>query len=165
VGISFGAWLAYRAGHPRALAPGVLRWALTTLGSLAVIALALLIARPATTAPVIGTDGEPVAGSIAELATVSVGGHEQVVMIRGRDVANPVLLYLAGGPGGTDLGAIRRDAGLEEEFVVAVWEQRGAGKSYAALDPAETLTVDQLVADTIEVTNYLRERFEREKIF
>lgn len=165
VGISFGAWLAYRAGHPRALAPGVLRWALTTLGSLAVIALALLIARPATTAPVIGTDGEPVAGSITELATVSVGGHEQVVMIRGRDVANPVLLYLAGGPGGTDLGAIRRDAGLEEEFVVAVWEQRGAGKSYAALDPAETLTVDQLVADTIEVTNYLRERFEREKIF
>src|SRR5690606_40616077 len=71
------------------------------------------------------------------------------------------LLYLAGGPGGTDLGAVRRDVGLEEDFVVAVWEQRGAGKSYAALDPAETLTVDQLVSDTIEVTDYLRERFGR----
>lgn len=165
VGVSHGAWLASRAGHPRATSPGRLRWALTAVGSLATVALAAAVARPATTAPIVGADGEPIAGSVAELVALPIGGHQQMLMIRGRDVSGPVLLYLAGGPGGTDLGAVRRDVGLEEDFVVAVWEQRGAGKSYAALDPAETLTVDQLVSDTIEVTDYLRERFGVEKVF
>src|SRR5690606_22711880 len=78
---------------------------------------------------------------------------------------NPVLLYLTGGPGGTDLGAIRRDVTLEQDFTVVVWEQRGAGKSYAALDPTDTFTLDQLVSDAIEVTEYLRDRFDEEKIY
>jgi pimeloyl-ACP methyl ester carboxylesterase len=54
---------------------------------------------------------------------------------------------------------------LVHDFVVAAWEQRGAGKSYSAIDPPETLTVEQLVSDTIEVTNYLRERFGEDKIY
>jgi pimeloyl-ACP methyl ester carboxylesterase len=87
------------------------------------------------------------------------------MMIRGRNIANPVLLYLAGGPGGTDLGAMRADTGLEQHFVVVTWEQRGTGKSYPALDPVDTLTVDQMVADTIEVTNYLRARFNEDKVY
>jgi proline iminopeptidase len=87
------------------------------------------------------------------------------MMIRGRSVDNPVLLYLTGGPGGTDMGAIRRDVTLEQDFTVVAWDQRGAGKSYAALDPTDTFTVDQLIADTIEVTNYLRDRFDQEKIY
>jgi pimeloyl-ACP methyl ester carboxylesterase len=48
---------------------------------------------------------------------------------------------------------------------VVTWEQRGAGKSYPALDPAETLTLEQMIADTIELTNYLRERFDEDKIY
>jgi pimeloyl-ACP methyl ester carboxylesterase len=74
-------------------------------------------------------------------------------------------LYLAGGPGGTDLGAMRADVGLEQHFVVVTWDQRGTGKSFAALDPVETLTPEQMVADTIELTHYLRERFDAEKIY
>src|SRR5690606_5108939 len=54
---------------------------------------------------------------------------------------------------------------LEQHFVVVTWDQRGTGKSYAALDPAETLTLEQMVADTIEVTEYLRERFGEDKIY
>lgn len=70
-------------------------------------------------------------------------------MIRGRSAENPVLLYLAGGPGGTDLGAMRGDVALEQDFVVVTWEQRGVGKSYSALDPVEIVTVEQMMADTI----------------
>ena len=135
------------------------------LATLALIVVAVLIARPATTHPIIGPDGEPLPGSIAELITVPIGGHDQAMMIRGRSIENPVLLYLAGGPGGTDLGAMRADVGLEQDFVVVTWEQRGAGKSYAALDPVETLTLEQMVADTVEVTNYLRDRFDEDKIY
>jgi proline iminopeptidase len=86
-------------------------------------------------------------------------------MIRGRSTSLPVLLHLAGGPGGTDIGAMRLDTGLEQHFVVATWDQRGTGKSYPAFDPAATLTLEQVVADTIEVTEYLAARFGVERIY
>jgi proline iminopeptidase len=54
---------------------------------------------------------------------------------------------------------------LAQDFVVVDWDQRGAGKSYSALDPTSTLTPDQLVSDTIELTNYLRQRFAAHKIY
>jgi pimeloyl-ACP methyl ester carboxylesterase len=54
---------------------------------------------------------------------------------------------------------------MENDFVFAVWDQRGAGRSYAALDPADTWTLDQAVSDTIELTNYLRQRFDQNKIY
>ena len=112
-----------------------------------------------------GADGQPAAGSIAELTSVPIGGHQQALMIRGRSTDAPVLLHLAGGPGGTDLGAMRADTGLEQGFVVVTWEQRGVGKSYAALDPVETLTLDRMVADTIELSEYLAARFDEERIY
>lgn len=135
-------------------------------GALAVVlaAVAFAVARPATTAPILGSDGREVPGSIAELTTTTIGGHPQALMIRGRSTTLPVLLHLAGGPGGTDIGAMRLDTGLEERFVVATWDQRGTGLSYPAFDPADTLTLERVVADTIEVTEYLRERFGQDRI-
>ena len=134
--------------------------------SLAVVALAVFIARPPTTDPILGADGLLLAGSVAELATVPIGGHDQSIMIRGNSVESPVLLFLAGGPGGSDVGSMRNlGSALEANFVVASWDQRGAGKSMAALEPTSTLTVEQVVADTISVTNYLRERFDEQKVY
>lgn len=86
-------------------------------------------------------------------------------MIRGRSTELPVLLHLAGGPGGTDTGAMRLDTGLEQRFVVVTWDQRGSGKSYPAFAPAETLTLEQVVVDTIELSEVLAERFGRERIY
>jgi pimeloyl-ACP methyl ester carboxylesterase len=48
--------------------------------------------------------------------------------------------------------------------VVVGWDQRGTGKSYPALDQ-ESLTLDRAVADTIELTDYLRARFDEQKIY
>jgi pimeloyl-ACP methyl ester carboxylesterase len=165
LGVTYGVWLASLIGREPAVRMGVLGWAATGLTTLGLIALAVAFARPGKTSPIIGPDGEPLPGSVAEITTVSLGGHAQTVMIRGRSVDNPVLLYLAGGPGGTDLGAMRADVGLEQHFVVATWEQRGVGKSYSALDPVETLTLEQMMRDTVELTHYLRERFDEKKIY
>jgi pimeloyl-ACP methyl ester carboxylesterase len=165
LGSVYGVWLASRVGNTTSATMGGLGWTLTGVTTLAIAAMAFFIAIPASTAPIVGTDGEPLAGSVAELATVTIGGHDQTMMIRGRSADNPVLLYLTGGPGGTDIGAIRRDVTLEQDFTVVAWDQRGAGKSYSALDPTDTFTTEQLVADTVEVTNYLRERFGEEKIY
>jgi pimeloyl-ACP methyl ester carboxylesterase len=165
LGSVYGVWLAGRLGNTTSVTMSGLSWTLTAVVTLAFAAMAFFIAVPASTAPIVGADGEPLVGSVAELTTVSIGGHDQTMLIRGRSIDNPVLLYLTGGPGGTDIGAIRRDVTLEQDFTVVAWDQRGAGKSYSALDPTDTFTTNQLVADTVEVTDYLRDRFDQEKIY
>lgn len=165
LGATLGTDIAARFGAGNTTPQGTGSWIFTGLLALGLIVLGIAIARPGRTSPVIGQDGEPLPGSIAEIISVLIGDHQQTIMVRGRDVDNPVMLYLAGGPGGTDLGAMRADVGLEQDFVVVTWEQRGVGKSYSALDPVETLTLDQMVADTVELTDYLRERFDEEKIY
>jgi pimeloyl-ACP methyl ester carboxylesterase len=103
---------------------------------------------------------------VAELTTVRINGQDQALLIRGYDVEKPVLLYLSGGPGQSSLPHPRIifDS-LSHDFIVVAWDQRGTGKSYSALDPTSTLTLDQAVEDTIAVTNYLRERFDEPKIY
>ncbi len=141
------------------------RAALAVTG-VALLALTVGLARPASTAPIVGEDGEPLPGSVAELTTVDVNGHDLGLMIRGHDRDNPVLLFLAGGPGGTELGAMRRHLpALERDFTVATWDQRGTGRSYGELDPRKTLTVDGTVEDALEVTDYLRDRFDQDRIY
>jgi len=171
LGAALGAGLARRIqGAPacrgRARFTLLARRTVTALVAVGLVMLAVLIARPATTDPILGPDGQPLAGSIAELTRVEIGGHDLAMMIRGHRTDSPVLLFLAGGPGGSELGAMRRHLeSLERDFLVATWDQRGAGKSYDQLDPTSTLTLDRAVSDTLEVTNYLRERFGKDKIY
>ncbi|MFO7962060.1 MAG: alpha/beta hydrolase [Nitriliruptoraceae bacterium] len=40
---------------------------------------------------------------------------------------------------------------LEEHVTVVTWDQRGAGRSYAALDPTHSYTIDSAVDDTFGV--------------
>ena len=133
---------------------------------IALVALAVGVARPASTSTITGADGEPLAGSVAELTTVELDGRDHPLMIRGHDADNPVLLFLAGGPGGSELGAMRRHLpGLEEHFTVVTWDQRGTGKAYPQLDPTDTITLDAYVDDTIAVTDHLRDRFGQDRIY
>ncbi len=103
--------------------------------------------------------------SIASLERIRIGGVDQYILIRGNDSSLPVLLFLHGGPGmpAMYLGhAFQRE--LEKEFVVVQWDRRAAGKSYRE-DIGGTLTTEQLVADTLELTNLLRARFHQDKIY
>lgn len=173
LGAALGAALARRrrpAARPqRGFLSGMglwLRRGVAVATALVMVALAGFVARPAATDPIVDSAGRSVAGSIAELTRVEIGGHDLAMMIRGRSVRNPVLLFLAGGPGGSELGAMRRHSqALEDDFVVVTFDQRGTGKSYDQLDPTSTLTLDRAVADTVEVTNYLRDRFGQDKVY
>ena len=166
VGGSIGIRFAGRGRRDRSRRWRVARLLPTAVLSLAVIGLAVLVARPGSTPPVLGADGQPVPGGIAELTTVKLGGHDQSISIRAADQDKPVLLYLSGGPGQSDIAFARALLEpLTADLVVVVWDQRGSGKSYGALDPSATFTLDGLVADTIELTEYLRDRFGEEKIY
>jgi proline iminopeptidase len=97
---------------------------------------------------------------------VNVNGRGLAMMIRGHSLSNPVLLFLAGGPGGSEMGAMRKHLPeLEKHFTVATWDQRGSGKSYRELDPTDTYTLAGAVADTVAVTDYLRNRFGKDRIY
>jgi proline iminopeptidase len=158
VGVSIGLAIA----RPRRL-PALVPTAILTL---AVIGLAVLVVVPPSTPPVLGANGQPIPGSIAELTTVDLGGQEQAISIRAADPDKPVLLYLSGGPGQSDIAFARALLEpLTADFVVVVWDQRGSGKSYAALDPTSTYTLDALVGDTIALTEHLRERFAEDKVY
>ena len=128
--------------------------------------LALLLWSRGTPAAVVDASGRPVVGSLSEKAFVDVHGVRQGMFIVSRDPSNPVLLFLHGGPGMPEYFlAERYPTGLEDDFTVVWWDQRGAGLSYRNDLEPETMTVEQIVADTIEVTHYLRERFGQDKIY
>lgn len=100
-----------------------------------------------------------------EKVFVEINGVRQGMFVEGGGTRRPVLLFVHGGPGMPEFWLTERyPTGLERHFTVVWWEQRGAGLSYAADLPAETMTVEQLISDLIEVTRHLSDRFDQPRI-
>ena len=119
----------------------------------------------AMTRPIVDAQGNPIPGSIATLEKVTLHGSQQWISIRGHDVRKPVLLFLAGGPGGSQLSTERFAlAELEKHFVIVNWEQPGAGKSFDAVDRS-TLTPERYIEDANSLVAILKERFGQEKVY
>lgn len=133
---------------------------------LLICAVTLLIWSPGKIEPYRNSDGSVLSGSTAEIARVQIGGMEQGMILQGKDVSRPVLLFLHGGPGSPEYPMVAgADNGLDELFTVCWWDQRGAGMSYSSSIPPETMTLERLVEDTKEVAEYLFERFGVEKVY
>jgi pimeloyl-ACP methyl ester carboxylesterase len=86
------------------------------------------------------------------------------MFLKSKDDTHPVLLYLHGGMPDYFLTQ-RYSTGLEDSFTVVWWEQRGSGLSYHPDIPPETMTVEQFISDTLKLTNFLRYRFGKDKIY
>ena len=103
--------------------------------------------------------------AVAALEKVRIGGCDQWVLHRSQDDANPIILFLHGGPGTSQLTANRRNTReLEKTFTVVNWDQRGAGKSYRAIREADRMNIDQFVQDTRELTLHLLGKFGKERL-
>lgn len=101
-------------------------------------------------------------------ATLRLGGVNQSILVQGKHESDPVLLFLHGGPGVPIIPFVRdfdANAKLREHFVIVYWDQRGAGKSYDADIPAESMNIAQFLADTYELVEILRARFHTPKIY
>lgn len=134
------------------------------LASVLVLVGVLLLRSPGRPTLFLDDNGKPLPGSISERIHVDINGIEQGMFIKGKDSRNPVLLYLHGGMPDYFLTQ-DYPTGLDEYFTVVWWEQRGSGLSYSADIPPESVNPDQLVSDTMSVTNYLRRRFGQQKIY
>ena len=138
----------------------------TCLAALLVVVMGvLLVMSPGTTKPFVDREGKPLPGSISEKLHVKLNGVNMGMFIKGKDTTKPVLLFLHGGPGmpGYFLDGTH-PTGLENDFVVVWWDQRGAGLSHRGV-PRASMTMDQMISDTIAVTDYLRRRFHQDKIY
>lgn len=126
----------------------------------------LMVYSPGKPKPFLDENGKEISGSISEKIHVKINGVEQGMFIKGKDKTKPVLLFVHGGPGMPEYVISQNyETVLENYFTVCWWEQRGAGLSFNSDISPDTITVDQLISDTIEVTNYLRNRFKQDKIY
>jgi pimeloyl-ACP methyl ester carboxylesterase len=106
--------------------------------------------------------------AINTLEAINIGGTTQWVLLRGKDTSNPVLLLIQQGPGLpmiNEAAAIERNLHLEEEFVVAYWDQRACGKSFRSTIPSQSMTIDQSISDTHEMIQALTHRFATPQIY
>ena len=105
---------------------------------------------------------------IEALEEVSIGGTRQWVSIRGLNRANPVLLFIHGGPGTPMMPMTWAYQALWEDFFTIVqWDQRGIGKNASTADREAlkpTLNNERIIADAEEMAAWVRKRLGKEKI-
>jgi pimeloyl-ACP methyl ester carboxylesterase len=136
------------------------------LAGVFILVAVLLVWSPGKPQPLLDENRNLLVGSISEKIRVTINGVEQGMFIISKNINNPVLLFVHGGPGMPEYWLTQRyPTGLEDDFTVVWWEQRGAGLSYNPNISPESMTAEQFVSDTLEVTNYLRKRFGQEKIY
>jgi len=86
-------------------------------------------------------------------------------MTQGEDRRAPILLWLHGGPGGAERPLFRYfNSDLEHHFVVAYWDQRGAGRSFDSEADPHQLTVSRHLADLDVVVDHLRQTLGQAKV-
>jgi pimeloyl-ACP methyl ester carboxylesterase len=136
------------------------------LGIIAILLGLLLAVSSGKPKPFLDEKGRVLPGSISEKIHVNINGFQQGMFIKGRNVANPVLLFLHGGAGMPEYFLTQNyPTRLEDYFTVCWWDRCGAGLSYIANAPQEAMTIEQYISDTLEISNYLRTRFHKDKIF
>lgn len=104
---------------------------------------------------------------------IPINGIEQWVTIRGNST-RPVVLFIHGGPGSAlspYSDAIYKS--WEEEFILVQWDQRGTARTFGSNAPDELtpgylqsnpLTLDQMTADGIELSQYLLKYLRKRKL-
>ncbi|HKM35571.1 MAG TPA: alpha/beta hydrolase [Lachnospiraceae bacterium] len=111
-------------------------------------------------------NGTVLKGSVCEKTFIKLDHSRLGMFITGKAEDKPVILFCSSGPGLPEyLLESFYPTSLSDEYVVCYMEFRGNGLSYdSSLDSAD-VTTDQYISDTIAITNYLRERFNKDKIY
>jgi pimeloyl-ACP methyl ester carboxylesterase len=100
-------------------------------------------------------------------ALCRIGGIEQWITVRGTDRANPILLFIHGGPGeATNMWSFPIFVEWKKHFTVVQWDQRGVGKTFGRSGRTSTpdMTRERLAQDGVEVADYLCKHYGKRKI-
>jgi pimeloyl-ACP methyl ester carboxylesterase len=105
---------------------------------------------------------------IQESYKTTIGGIDQWLTVRGQDKANPIILFIHGGPAAPLTPSIWQfQRPLEEYFTIVNWDQRGAGKTYGEADPeaiSDTIHIARYVEDALEVAEHIQQHYQHDKV-
>lgn len=95
---------------------------------------------------------------------VHINGIKQYLFHAGKKADNPIMLFLHGGPGFAESSlSYMFQEKWEEIFTVVHWDQRGAGKTLIK-NPDKYPTMDLLLKDLFEIIQYLKKKYNKDKI-
>ncbi|MCL2066161.1 MAG: alpha/beta hydrolase [Treponema sp.] len=140
----------------------------SVIGVLLIGLVVLAINSPGRLKQLKDKEGNVIADSLAEKQFIEINGIQQGFFLRSENPENPVILFLHGGPGSPELAMFYQyetNERLEKHFTVCYWDQRGAGMSFSNSIEINTMTLEQMVEDTRQITEYLKHRFNKEKIY
>jgi pimeloyl-ACP methyl ester carboxylesterase len=105
---------------------------------------------------------------IQESYKTKIGGIDQWINVRGQDKANPIILFVHGGPASPLIPTLWQfQRPLEEYFTVVNYDQRGAGKTYVE-DHSDTvaasLHIPRYIDDAIQIAEHVRKRYGKSKV-
>lgn len=128
-------------------------------GKVILLLLALGFVIPGWTPPIKGDN------SISTLERVEINGTKLAVMIRGADRSNPVVIFVHGGPGCSEIPYVRKYQDLlEEDYTIVHYDQRGSGKSYHFFEDYSNLSTDLHVEDLLALTDYITDKLGQSKV-
>jgi pimeloyl-ACP methyl ester carboxylesterase len=101
-----------------------------------------------------------------KLEKININNSEQWVLVRGENANAPLILHVQAGPGLamiSEANTMGKLLGLEKNYLVAYWDQRGCGKSFNKNIDPKTITISQLADDVIACTKYLLKKYNKKK--
>ena len=105
--------------------------------------------------------------SLSEKFVMDINGAPNGFFINSRDIKNPVLLLVSSGPGTDDYVFTDqyKDMHLEDDFTVVYWDYRWMCIAYDNTVRKDEIDLGNLLDDTHVVTEYLKDRFNKNKIY
>ena len=104
--------------------------------------------------------------ALSEKTFLEADGAQLGVILLSNNTDNPVLLVCGGGPGIPQyLMESFYPSVLPDYFTVCYFDYRGTGLSFDSSIAPDSMTTDRYIVDALLVTNYLKERFDKEKIY
>lgn len=127
--------------------------------------MASIVALLAFGAHAVGA-GSPSKPAVDRLIDVELNGVKQKLLVQTNDLANPILLWLHGGPGTSEMlinhHCMRR---MFDYFTVVHWDQRGTAMSYHDGLEASDITFEKILDDAVRLTKLLKKTYGKKKIF
>lgn len=105
---------------------------------------------------------------VQETYKTRIGGVDQWISIRGQDRANPVVLFVHGGPATPTIPSLWQfQRPLEEYFTMVNYDQRGAGKTFREDHSdavAATIHIQTYVDDLVAIAEHVRAKLGKDKL-
>lgn len=101
---------------------------------------------------------------------VEINGDTNGMYITSTNPENPVLLFISGGPGVPEVWlnesySEKYPNRIADYFTVCYWDYYGEGLSYSSDINADDITIERLAYDAHAVADYLKEKFNKKKIY